>query len=104
MTSLKAPNNANAEALDFDNQILEQIRDPASLNAATVTVLRAAEPCNKKISLNDTTGALEKIPRQPLRGMVIQKHPTHKSTSGFTLIELTTLSTYIAAGIHGECC
>ena len=40
MTSLKAPNNANAEALDFDNQILEQIRDPASLNAATVTVLR----------------------------------------------------------------
>ena len=62
MTSLKAPNNANAEALDFDNQILEQIRDPASLNAATVTVLRAAEPCNKKISLNDTTGALEKIP------------------------------------------
>jgi len=25
---------------------------------------------------------------QPLRGMVMQKHPTHKSESGFTLIEL----------------
>jgi len=25
---------------------------------------------------------------QPLRGMVMQQHPTHKNTSGFTLIEL----------------
>ena len=62
MTSLEAPNKANAEALDFDNQNLEQIRESASLNVATVTVFRAAEPCNKKISLNDTTGTLEKIP------------------------------------------
>ena len=62
MTSPNTHHKANAEALDFDNQTLAQIREPASLNVATVTVLRAAEPCNKKISLNDTTGALEKIP------------------------------------------
>jgi hypothetical protein len=62
MTSLKTPNKANAEVLNFDNQNLEQIRKSASLNVATVTVLRAAEPCNKKISLNRSTSALEKIP------------------------------------------
>ena len=62
MTSLKAPNKANAETFDFDNQIPAQIRESTSLNLATVTLLRAAEPCNKKISLNDTTGTLEKIP------------------------------------------
>ena len=50
MTSLKTPNKTNAETLDFENQILEQTREPVSLNVATVTVLRAAEPCNKKIS------------------------------------------------------
>ena len=61
-TSLKAPNKANAETFDFDNQIPAQIRESTSLNLATVTLLRAAEPCNKKISLNDTTGTLEKIP------------------------------------------
>lgn len=62
---MKTPNphnKTNAETRDFDNQILEQIRESVSLNVATVTVLRAAEPCNKKISLNDATGALEKIP------------------------------------------
>ena len=62
MTSLKAPNKANAETLDFDNQNLEQTRESASLSVAVVTVLRAAEPCNKKISLNRSTSALEKIP------------------------------------------
>jgi hypothetical protein len=61
-TSLKAPNKANTETFDFDNQIPAQIRESTSLNLATVTLLRAAEPCNKKISFNDTTGALEKIP------------------------------------------
>jgi Tfp pilus assembly protein PilE len=35
--------------------------------------------------------------------MIMQKHPTHKDASGFTLIELMTLSSYIAAVIHGEC-
>jgi hypothetical protein len=62
---MKTPNThskINAEALEFDNQILEQIRESASLNVATVTLLRAAEPCNKKIFLNDTTGDPEKIP------------------------------------------
>jgi hypothetical protein len=52
----------NAETLDFGNQISVQNRESKSLSAATITVLRTAEPCNKKISLNDTTGDPEKIP------------------------------------------
>ena len=63
MTRRKTPNNANAEALDCDNKISVQNSKSASLKAATVTLLRAAEPCNKKISLNDKTDSLEKIPQ-----------------------------------------
>jgi hypothetical protein len=62
MKNLNSCQEANAEALDFDNQNLEQTRESASLSVAVVTVLRAAEPCNKKISLNRSTSALEKIP------------------------------------------
>jgi len=36
--------------------------------------------------------------------MVMQKNLSHKNTSGFTLIEFMTLSTYISACIHSECC
>ena len=62
---MESPNpriNVNAEALDIDNETIAQTGESDSLNLAPVTLLRTAEPCNKKISLNDTTGALEKIP------------------------------------------
>ena len=87
MTNLKTPNKANAEVLNFDNQNLEQICKSASLNAATVTVLRAAEPCNKKIFLNDTTGTLEKIPLARITYAKAISHEVVDATSLRSLLE-----------------
>mgnify|MGYP003996696865 FL=1 len=87
MTSLKTPNKTNAETLDFENQILEQTREPVSLNVATVTVLRAAEPCNKKISLNETTDALEKIPLARITYAEAISHEVVDAASLHSLLE-----------------
>ena len=83
-----------AEALDFDIQILEQKFESASLNVATVTVLRTAEPCNKKISLNDITGVLEKI---PLARITYAEARTHE------IVDVASLRSFLkTVGEHPE--
>jgi len=65
MAKKKAPNPPGKEELgESDTQLnsLSEVLYDKNFGSATVTMLRAAEPCNKKISLNDTTGVLEKIP------------------------------------------
>jgi hypothetical protein len=77
----------NAEILDFDNQIPVQNRESKSLSAATITVLRTAEPCNKKISLNDTTGDPEKIPLAHITYAEARSHEVEDAASLCSLLE-----------------